>query len=172
MQLSHSESIKSFGLTLIAGEVGLLSMLPPNPNLVYEDFITMSGSIIKKTKRNQLSDNDCGFYCPHRGEQFQFDVDRKLDSSHLAEIINRINLNNKMCGSVDSTAVGLNVDYIYSSIGEIFNNDDNYFEVLKELWTSFKLDERRFDEESQDNKIERLKRSFSLSDKRIKEILE
>lgn len=172
MQLSHSESIKSFGLILIAGEVGLLSMRPPNPNLVYEDFVTMSSSIIKKTKRDQLSDNDCGFYCSHRGEQFQFDIDRKLDSSHLSDIINRINLNNKMCGSVDGTAVGLNVDYIYSSIGEIFNNDDNYFAVLKELWTSFKLDERRFDEESQANKIKRIQHSFSISDTRIKELLE
>lgn len=166
--LEHSNSFKEFGFILISGEVGFNQVNPPNPRNVYEHFISTFLNVKKRTKRKQFANLEFGFHSEN-DDWIQFEVNHSYDWRKLVEMVNHINTMNKMSGNtVCDIAVGINIDYIYESVGKLANENDEYFEVIKELWKSFKASNPK--EEKMKDKIRRLKHSFILSDGRISEL--
>lgn len=167
--LSSCSSLKEFGLYLIAGEVAFIGANAPNPNLVYEDFVTMFSTIKKKLKYKDFN-IDFDVYSKKQKEVFSFEVDYNQDWKLFFDLAKRINTNNNMCGGVSAISVGLNIDLIYESIGDIINSDDEYFKTLKFLWSDFMKTDP--DQIKIKQKIKELKHSFSINDTRIAELQE
>jgi hypothetical protein len=153
---------------LISGEIGFIGSPAPNPNLVYENFIDLTESIVKRVKIRSYDDINCSFYSKTQKESFDFEVDYDKDWRLVFELVAKIKVINNMCGSVCNTAVSLNVDAIYEFIGSVFMQDDEYFEVLKALWKDFILTNPS--DEKIESKITELKNSFDLTDERLAEL--
>jgi hypothetical protein len=169
--LSYCNSLKSFSLNLIAGEIGFLSIHPISEESTYQDFVSFFENIRKKVKDNDLSDEYCNFY--HNNKSHDFDVDFQKYLQFVLEIIRRIDITNNMCGAVDSYAVRMNVNYIYEAIGKILNEEDDYFLVLQSLWNTMVDDKESYGEtyeKTKEDKLNRLAHSFLLSKNRIDQL--
>lgn len=166
--LAHCSSLKSFSLLLISGEIGFIGVMPVSEYTTYEDFISFFGNI--KNNKNANDENCCFFY---KTTYKRFDVDSKKDKIFVLEILKKINAINSSIGAVDNIAIRLNVNIIFEAIGKILNSEDDYFEVLEELWKTFIENKECYGENFEkikQKKLSDLKRAFELSNERIEKL--
>lgn len=172
-EIASCHSLKSVALNLIAGEVGFIGVSPSHAEKTYNDFLGFIETIKGKVQEEDFEDPYCNF--AHHGPSGlvckNFDVDYRRDLAYLTEIAKKNNAILSLMPSVDSMAVSMCVNNIYGSIGVIMNNDDDYFEVIRELWGTLDKSSKNY-ELLVEHKIEGLKRCLSLSETRIQELLE
>ncbi|MGD1527117.1 hypothetical protein [Vibrio harveyi] len=170
--IASCRSLKSMALNLICGEVGFIGISPSHPEKTFNDFNAFFENIQGLVRQNDLSDPYCNFTYSMDGEVIcrSFDVNFQKDLGYLVLIGRKNQITINMCAGVDTVAVGLCVDNIYSTIGEIMNQDDEYFEVVQELWKTLDRNHSRY-EILVDTKIKALKRCLSLSSNRIDQLL-
>lgn len=171
--LSYCNSLKSFIINLIAGEIGFLSVMPISDSETYHNYSLFFENIQKRVKQGLYIDEHCNFYYQKDNKCVfkNFDVDYSKDLKYVLNLTKRINNNNEMIGIINNMSISLNVKAIYEYVGYLFNKDDEYFEVLRELWLSFISLKEKYGnnfEEIKKDKIKNLKKLCFLSDERIK----
>lgn len=167
-ELANCSNLKSFSLFLISAEIGFIGISPVSTYNIYEDFVSFYEEMKNKIKNKDISDENC--YFNYKNTYKNFDVDFKKDINFVLKIVKKINAINSSIGVVDDIAINLNVNSIYENVGEILNNEDEYFKVLEELWNTFITQKNHYGiyfEKTKQEKLNRLKHSFVLSDERI-----
>lgn len=160
-------------LVLISGEFGFLGVMPmPYSKITYE-FKRFEQGIGNKIRNKDYSDEHCNFcYQLQSGEMYcpSFTVDYQRDIPYLTEISKMNNIIVAMSGEIDELTINMIVENIFVAFGRIMNSDDEYFEVLMELWKSIDKNHVSYNIIVND-KFERLRGLLRLSEARIGELV-
>lgn len=175
MSLVGLQSFKSFLVKLIASEIGFLGEMPLTQEKIYSGYTALIIEFRKKAIEEKFGDENCNFYCQKREKIVKFEVDPLKDTKILINLMKVVNATKTMYDSKnnDNYLVLVN-NILFVHVGNAINENDDYFDVLKEMWTTFILDNELYKnnfEKIKQNKIDDLKQKFYVKNERIDELM-